>query len=171
MRLRVVSSVIILLFLVSCEKENDVILNVVPVADAGAPIAITLPTNTVTLTGTGTDSDGTIVAYLWSQVSGPAATVIVNPGSPSTAVNGLVQGNYVFQLMVTDDDGATGVDTVSVSVSQAPQQTLTLQPSNNPNEKMLISIGGVGQSSQGGNEWGIDAWTVNGAPYFCRGGF
>lgn len=171
MRLRVVSSLIILLFLVSCEKENDVILNVVPVADAGAPIAITLPTNTVTLTGTGTDSDGTIVAYLWSQVSGPAATVIVNPGSPSTAVNGLVQGNYVFQLMVTDDDGATGVDTVSVSVSQAPQQTLTLQPSNNPNEKMLISIGGVDQSSQGGNEWAIDAWTVNGAPYFCRGVF
>jgi hypothetical protein len=104
-------------------------------------------------------------------VSGPASTVIVNPGSPSTVVNGFVQGTYVFQLGVTDNDGATGFDTVSVTVSQAPQQTLTLQPANNPNEKMLVSIGGVDQSFQGGNEWVIDAWTVSGAPYFGRKAF
>lgn len=159
---------ILFLFLVSCQKDEDIVLNVVPTAEAGSSKTVTLPANTVTLTGTGADSDGSIVAYLWSQVSGPAATTIVNPGSPSTVINGLVQGSYIFQLMVTDDDGATGVDTVGVTVIQAPQQTLTLQPGNNPNEKSLVTIGGVDQSSTGGNEWAVDAWTVGGSPYFCR---
>ena len=162
---------VLLLFLMGCQRDEDILLNVVPTADAGTPKTITLPVNTVTLTGTGADSDGTIVAYLWSQVSGPASTVIVNPGSPSTVVNGLIQGTYVFQLMVTDEDGATGVDTVSVTVSQAVQQTMTLQPANNPNEKMLVNVGGTDQSFQGGDEWVIDAWTVGGAPYFGRKAF
>ena len=157
----------LLVFLTSCEKENDVVLNVVPTADAGTPKAITLPTNSVTLTGTGTDADGTIVAYLWSQKSGPAATVIVNPGSPSTVVNGLTQGNYIFQLMVTDDDGATGVDTVSVTVAPAPEQTLTFQPTNNPTD---IQVAIIGTSGSGGPTPDIPlaAWTNGGTPLYLR---
>ncbi len=159
---------LLLMVLASCEKENDVVLNVVPVADAGTPKSITLPTNSVTLTGTGTDADGTIVAYLWSQKSGPAASTIVNPGSPSTVVNGLIQGNYVFQLMVTDDDGATGVDTVSVTVNQAPQQTLTLQPTNNPNEFTVAILGSSDYSGGGALDIPIAAWTNGGTPVTLR---
>ena len=55
--------------LVSCTKD-DIELNKVPVADAGESKTITLPEESATLAGTGTDSDGEIVAYLWSQVSG-----------------------------------------------------------------------------------------------------
>jgi len=163
-------SCIILLFLTSCEKDADIVLNVVPAADAGTPKAITLPTNSVTLTGTGADSDGTIVAYLWSQVSGPSSTVIFNPGSASTVVNGFVQGNYVFQLMVTDNDGATGVDTVSVSVAQALQQTLTLQPSNNPFERLLFG-NTVQEQSNHAVELTAATWTVSGQVVFVRGAF
>jgi len=163
-------SCIILLFLTSCEKDADIVLNVVPKADAGTPKAITLPTNSVTLTGTGADSDGTIVAYLWSQVSGPSSTVIFNPGSASTVVNGFVQGNYVFQLMVTDDDGATGVDTVSVSVAQAPQQTLTLQPSNNQFERLLFG-NTVQEQSNHAVELTAATWTVSSQIVFVRGAF
>ena len=163
-------SCIILLFLTSCEKDADIVLNVVPAADAGTPKAITLPTNSVTLTGTGADSDGTIVAYLWSQVSGPSSTVIFNPGSASTVVNGFVQGNYVFQLMVTDNDGATGVDTVSVSVAQAPQQTLTLQPSNNQFERLLFG-NTVQEQSNHAVELTAATWTVSGQVVFVRGAF
>ncbi|WP_442159640.1 PKD domain-containing protein, partial [Rhizobium leguminosarum] len=39
------------------------------------------PKDSVTLTGTATDEDGTIAAYLWSQISGPSASIIRNPGS------------------------------------------------------------------------------------------
>jgi hypothetical protein len=163
-------SILLFLFLAGCQRDQDILLNVVPTVDAGTPKSITLPTNTVTLTGTGADSDGTIAAYLWSQVSGPSSTIIVNPGSASTVVNGFVQGNYVFQLMVTDDDGATGVDTVSVSVAQAPQQTLTLQPSNNPFERHLLGNATMDQSTHAA-ELVAATWTTGGQTIYVRGAF
>ncbi|MFL5739990.1 MAG: PKD domain-containing protein [Flavisolibacter sp.] len=147
---------------------NPTTIKKVPTADAGPSKTVNLPMDTVTLSGTGTDQDGQITAYLWSEVSGPSSATIVNPGSPSTKIKGFVQGKYVFQLMVTDNDGQTGVDTVSVTVNAPAIQTTTLQPSNNPDEKMLVSIGGSDQSFTGGNEWVIDAWTVNGQPYIGR---
>jgi hypothetical protein len=152
--------------LFSCDKD-DIVLNEIPVANAGPSQNITPPA-TLTLTGTGNDPDGQIVAYLWSQVSGPNSSIIANPGSPTTTVSGLTTGNYLFQLMVTDNDGATGVDTMRVNVSPAPQITLTLQPANNPNEVALAWINGA---SAGGNTW-IDlsacAWTSSNNPVILR---
>ena len=107
----------------SCQKDNQ---NKVPVADAGAAHMITLPTDTVTLTGTGTDADGTITGYLWSQVSGPVESEIVNPGSLSSLVNFTKSGTYIYQLMVVDNLGATGLDTVSVVVNPSPIDSITL---------------------------------------------
>ncbi len=152
---------VLLIFLVSCDRDEDILLNVVPTADAGSPQSITLPVNTVTLTGTGADSDGTIVAYVWSQVTGPSSTIIVHPGAPSTAVTGLIAGTYRFQLGVTDDDGATGFDTVSVTVSQAPQTTITLQPTNNPNETRPGVVGTTDYTGVG-PDYPLAGWTVGG---------
>lgn len=70
--------------------------------------------NSTRLTGTATDKDGSVVAYLWSQVSGPTLATINTPGSPSTIVNSLSSGTYVFQLMALDNKGAMGVKSVSV---------------------------------------------------------
>ena len=70
----------------SCQKD-DFIENKVPKADAGPSKIITLPINSLTLTGSGTDTDGQVVAYLWSQVSGTEATIIFNPGSAATDIN------------------------------------------------------------------------------------
>ena len=89
-----------ILFVVSCKKDFEE--NKVPVADAGTAKTITLP-DTVVLSGTGTDADGKVVAYLWSQVSGPTNSIIVNPGSTNTVIRFTVPGSYLFQLMVTDD--------------------------------------------------------------------
>src|ERR1044072_3513907 len=122
--------------------ENDFIENKVPVAEAGASKIILL-TDSAVLAGSGSDSDGRVVAYLWSQVSGPAASTIVSPGSASSAVKFTVKGNYMFQLMVTDNKGATGVDTVKVTVNQATNGTLTLQPANNPTEFTLCLLYGA----------------------------
>ena len=87
-----------------------------PVANAGSNGSITLPTNSATLSGSGTDADGTITSYKWTEVSGPSTATIANPGSASTLVSNMVQGIYVFQLQVTDNNGATGVATVQISV-------------------------------------------------------
>lgn len=153
---------------IGCQKDDDIPENKVPVADAGPNKTITLPANSITLTGTGTDTDGQVVAYLWSQVSGPAATTIVNPGSPSTLINGFVQGTYVFQLMVTDNKGATGVDTTKIVVNQGQQQTLTLQPSNNPNEFEYLNHNGVDKSAVGAPDIPVEAWTNGGTPWTAR---
>ncbi|HEY8895434.1 MAG TPA: DNRLRE domain-containing protein [Niastella sp.] len=155
------------LSVISCQKNNDFVENKVPVADAGSPKTITLP-DSVVVTGTGADADGKVVAYLWSQVSGPASSNIVNPGSPSTAIKFSLQGNYVFQLMVTDDKGATGVDTVSVVVNPVTAKTLTLQPANNPNEFNLAINNGVNQSGVASADLPVEAWTINGNPFTVR---
>ncbi len=93
--------------------------NVAPLANAGADITITLPVNTVTVSGSGTDQDGTISAYHWNKIAGPASFTVVAPASAGSAINNLVQGSYKFELVVTDDDGATGRDTMMVTVLPA----------------------------------------------------
>ncbi|MDQ6889683.1 MAG: T9SS type A sorting domain-containing protein, partial [Bacteroidota bacterium] len=94
--------------------------NMPPAANAGADKTITLPVNSATLAGSGNDADGTVVTYYWKKISGPALYNIVNPGSPVTDVSGLVQGSYLFELTVTDNNGAKGKDTVSIEVMVAP---------------------------------------------------
>lgn len=108
--------------------DNDLVIvtvlppppNSLPVPSAGSDITITLPTNTATLNGSGTDSDGTISTYAWIQTSGPNTATIQSPASASTNLSGLVEGNYVFTLTVTDDDGGQGSDQVLVKVLPLP---------------------------------------------------
>jgi ribosomal protein L14 len=98
-------------------------VNIPPVANAGADQTITLPVNSVTLDGTGSiDPDGTIAGYNWVKISGPASGTIVSATSATTLVNNLVQGTYSYQLTVTDNSGATDVDTVTVTVNAAANQ-------------------------------------------------
>ncbi len=93
--------------------------NVAPTANAGADKTITLPTNTITLNGSGTDSDGTIAAYLWAKVSGPTYTQS-GETTANLTLSGLVLGVYEFQLTVTDNQGGTGIDNVTVTVLADP---------------------------------------------------
>lgn len=98
--------------------------NQAPTARAGNDVTITLPTNSVTLSGSGTDADGTISSYAWVKISGTGGT-ITSPSSATTTVTGLAQGTYKFQLTVTDNGGATGKDTVQVTVNTAVNQSPT----------------------------------------------
>ncbi|OUJ71422.1 PKD domain-containing protein [Hymenobacter crusticola] len=91
--------------------------NQAPVANAGANQSITLPTNSTTLIGSGTDPDGTVAAYLWTQVSGPSTATFSSKTIAQPVLSGLVAGSYVFSLVVTDNLGA---------VSQAAQVTVAV---------------------------------------------
>jgi predicted esterase len=112
--------------------------NQAPTVNAGADQSITLPSNSVTLTGTATDPDGTIASYLWTKVSGPAAT-ITSPSSASTTITGLVQGSYVFRLTATDNSNASSSDDISVTVNGAapppppPGNTFRIEAENYTN--------------------------------------
>ncbi len=100
--------------------------NKAPLAKAGTDQAITLPTNSVTLNGTtSSDPDGTISTYAWTKLSGPSSGTIASASSATTAVNSLVQGVYSFQLKVTDNSGATALDTVAVTVNPGTVLTTT----------------------------------------------
>ncbi len=96
-------------------------VNQIPVANAGSKINITLPTSSTNLNGSGSDDDGIISSYAWTQVSGPNTASISNVTISNPQVSGLVQGTYVFNLIVTDDDlAASAADQVSVFVAAAP---------------------------------------------------
>lgn len=114
-----------------------------PVANAGPDRNITLPASSTTLNGSGSnDPDGSIAAYAWAQVSGPAAATFSSTTSANITVSNLQQGTYVFRLTVRDNDGATDSDEVSVTVNAAanqppvanagPDRTVTL-PANTAN--------------------------------------
>jgi hypothetical protein len=96
----------------SCKKDKD---NQAPVVDAGP--SISAKTRSVDVAGSATDNDGKVVTYLWSQVSGPAASVIASPSGTATNIQFSKSGFYVFQLAATDDKGAVGVDTMTVDLN------------------------------------------------------
>lgn len=109
--------------------------NVPPTASAGGNKNITLPTSTVTQAGAGTDSDGSISTYAWTKTSGPATFTIVSPSSATTVINNLIAGTYVFTLTVTDNLGATGTATASVTVNGAAN----VNPSANAGINQVIT--------------------------------
>jgi hypothetical protein len=106
-------------------------VNQPPAANAGNNITLTLPTNSTTLAGSGTDADGTIAGYAWTRVSGPTTFTLVTANAATTALSNLVQGTYTFRLTVTDNNGATGTDDVTVTVNAAANQPPAANAGNN----------------------------------------
>jgi hypothetical protein len=95
-------------------------VNQAPVANAGSDQTITSPATTAKLNGTSSfDPDGTITAYSWKQVSGPSTSTISSARTSSASVSRLKVGQYVFQLTVTDNKGATNSDQVTIKVNAA----------------------------------------------------
>ncbi len=130
--------------------------NQAPTANAGGNISITLPLNSLTLTGNGTDADGTIASYQWTKVSGPATYTIASPGSAQTLVSNLVEGIYQFELRVTDNQGAVGRATITVTVNAATTTPVNQPPVANAGANRTITlptntliINGIGVDADG----------------------
>lgn len=118
-------------------------VNIIPTADAGTDQTVLEMTN-VTLSGSGTDTDGLIDTYMWTQ----------SVGTPVTLTNGNTQTAYftapnvssnevlIFELLVTDNEGAEATDTIDITV--------------NPNTPPTASAGNA-QFVTSGNEVTLDA--------------
>lgn len=87
-----------------------------PIANAGSDTVIQLPVNAISLQGSGIDTDGTIVSYNWRALTGNAF-VITNSYQATTYLYDLQPGIYEIELTITDNRGATGKDTVRVTVN------------------------------------------------------
>ncbi len=98
-----------------------------PIADAGADQTVVQNT-AVTLAGGGSDPDGSIAGYAWRQVAGPAVTLsgAAMASAGFTAPPAECDLLLVFELTVTDNEGATGRDTVVVIVTAGPGPSLSM---------------------------------------------
>ncbi|MCP9751101.1 PKD domain-containing protein [Ferruginibacter sp. HRS2-29] len=90
--------------------------NIPPVARV-SNINVASPATTATLTGeTSSDEDGNIASYSWTKLTGPAGGNVSSPTSPNTTITDLQDGVYTYDLLVTDNEGATGHATATVTV-------------------------------------------------------
>lgn len=73
------------------------------IADAGPDQVIILPNNTITINGSSsTDPDNNIGSYQRTKISGPSSVNIVNTNFAQTQVTSLVEGAYLFKLLIID---------------------------------------------------------------------
>ncbi|MCP3098245.1 dienelactone hydrolase family protein [Myxococcus sp. K15C18031901] len=94
--------------------------NLPPTVSAGADVAVVQPATSAALSGTASDIDGAVASVQWTQVSGPSTATLSGATTLSATASNLVLGLYEFELVATDDDGATASDRVKVQVNAAP---------------------------------------------------
>lgn len=96
--------------------------NQAPLADAGTDQTVT-SYDTVYLDGSGSsDPDGSIASYQWHQVSGRSVSLTNADAAVASFVAPRVRRNRTrtlrFELTVTDDQGASSTDQVTITVSR-----------------------------------------------------
>ncbi|UOQ69144.1 malectin domain-containing carbohydrate-binding protein [Hymenobacter volaticus] len=131
-------------------------VNQVPTARAAPTTPLTLPTTSTRLSGAGTDPDGTIVGYIWSQVSGPSPAVITGRSGRTPLVSNLVAGTYVFSLEVTDSGGLR---------SAASQTTLTVNPEPADGRVLYRVNAGGSQVTNAIGTFAADPFNADGATF------
>lgn len=108
--------------------------NVAPSSNAGKDTTILYPVSNFFLDAQlSIDSNGTIEKYLWRQISGPVNLLIATSNQKRTSVSDFKPGNYSFELSVTDNENAIGVDTINISV-------LNYNPNIIPNSRVGSDI-------------------------------
>ncbi len=93
--------------------------NRTPVAKAGSDVSVEGPAKVTLNASASKDLDGTIASYAWTQVSGPAVTITSANAKVASVDFAAVTATqtYVFEVTVTDNEGAAATDRVAVTVS------------------------------------------------------
>ncbi|WP_019276981.1 glycosyl hydrolase family 18 protein [Vibrio coralliilyticus] len=152
--------------------------NRAPVAAAGADVSVTGPASVVLDGSNSIDSDGSVASYAWEQLSGTSVSLTgANTAQASFDVAEVAQTETLtFKLTVTDNEGATGTDTVVVTVqakdtgpvNTAPVAAVSAPATANAGDVVVVDASG---SSDADNDtltysWDVPAGlnaTINGA--------
>lgn len=111
-------------------------INIVPVANAGGNQTIEI-NKSISITGSGTDADGTIVSYSWGNNNVVLATTSSFIYTPNTV------GTDTLTLTVTDNEGATVSDTMSLVVTAVPTSMPNQNPVANAGNNKTVEVGSV----------------------------
>lgn len=104
-------------------------INQPPVAIAEASKKNLAWTETLVLSAINSfDPEGSSLTYSWKEANNNKNAVLEKEDQPVTNVNFRKDGIYLFTLVVTDDQGATGIDSVSVTVQMNLQRIKTCTP-------------------------------------------
>lgn len=138
--------------------------NKAPTANAGSDQSIDEQT-TVTLSGSGTDTDGTIASYAWKQLSGNVVTLSSSSVAKPTFTAPIAKQELTleFELTVTDNDGATAKDTVTITVepvNTGPQ--VSAGDDKSANEQTSVSLSATASDDDG--EISAYSWTQVSGP-------
>ena len=145
--------------------------NAAPEARAGSDQTVR-EGRSVTLDGSGsTDRDGTIVSYQWSRVAGPPSVVLSGVNTvratfraPDVGADTILE----FELLVRDDDGATDVDRVRVTVQHVPAPNAAPEAragsDQTVREGRSVTLDGSGSTDSDGTIASYGWTQVTGAP-------
>lgn len=127
-----------------------------PVPSAGPDHTLTWPANEVVLKGSGADADGKIASYSWSKRSGGSAKLSGQHTSTLT-VSGLKTGNYVFRLLIKDDQGASRWDEVNVFVKKESMANKAPVAHAGPNISVKLPVNAIVLQGSGEDQDGTIA--------------
>jgi len=129
--------------------EDGVPDNVAPVAAAGDDRSVAAG-STVTLDGSGSSDDVEVARYTWSQTSGPEVT-LTGADTATATFTPATPGEYGFTLTVSDDRGATGTDSVTITVLPPPVANAGPDQTTRPFRDVLLDGRGSTASAPGGS--------------------
>ena len=124
--------------------------NQAPTASAGGDITVESG-DAVSVTGSGSDSDGAIAGWRWSRTGGLAVALRDSDTRTVRFTAPAASGEIRLRLTVTDDDGATGSDDVTVTVVAPPNRAPTADagPDRTVQAGASVSLAGDGTDPDG----------------------
>ncbi|MCI4392095.1 hypothetical protein PGIGA_G00142050 [Pangasianodon gigas] len=111
-----------------------------PVANAGPNQVITLPRNSITLYGNQSTDDHEPLAYEWSLSPESKGKVVEMQGvrTPTLQLSAMQEGDYTFQLTVTDSSGQQ--DTAHVTVIVQPENNKPPVADAGPDKELTLPV-------------------------------
>ncbi|XP_029427872.1 dyslexia-associated protein KIAA0319-like protein homolog [Rhinatrema bivittatum] len=111
-----------------------------PVANAGANQVITLPQNSIVLYGNQSTDDHGIVSYEWSQSPNSKGKVVEMQGVRTSMLqlSAMQEGDYMFQLTVTDSAGHQA--TAEVTVIVQPENNKAPKADAGPDKELTLPV-------------------------------
>uniref|UniRef100_A0A7N9CJ32 KIAA0319 like n=1 Tax=Macaca fascicularis TaxID=9541 RepID=A0A7N9CJ32_MACFA len=111
-----------------------------PVANAGPNQVITLPQNSITLFGNQSTDDHGITSYEWSLSPSSKGKVVEMQGvrTPALQLSAMQEGDYTYQLTVTDTIGQQA--TAQVTVIVQPENNKPPQADAGPDKELTLPV-------------------------------